>query len=105
MSINKKITPLSKFPTEALVMNYRRHRVCRTILPWSSYRTYNKITCKYDIWVPVVGKLETDKGIFDCIISYKKVNDQELRDHFTEIKGDIWEVSNNGWFSFTKEME
>ena len=101
----KKITPLSKFPTEALVMNYRRHRVCRTRMPWLSYRTYNKITCSYDYWVPVEGKLETDKGTFDCIISYKKVSLQELRNNFTQIKGDIWKVSNNGWFSFTDELE
>ncbi len=104
--MNKQITPLSKFPTEALVMNYRRHRVCRTRMPWSTYRSYNKMTYDWEYWVPVTGPFEIDGVIYNpCIIAYKKVTKQELKDHFTEIKGDIWEISNNGWYSFTDEME
>lgn len=107
MSINKKITPLSKFPTEALVMNYRRHRLCRTRMPWGTHRSYNNITYNWEYWVPVTGPFEIDGVVYNpCIIAYKKVTKQELKDHFTEIKGNIWICGKYGNdFKWTDEME
>lgn len=107
MNKTKKITPLTKFPTEALVMNYRRHRVCRTRMPWLSYRSYNKLTCNYDYWIPVSGPLEVDGIIYNpCIVSYKRVTRDELEREFTEIKGDLMDYDYGyDWMSFTDEME
>ena len=33
-----KITPLTKFPTEALVWLYRKNRICRTYTPWNCHK-------------------------------------------------------------------
>ena len=80
--MDKQITPLSKFPTEALVWLYRRNRICRTYIPWGYHKSGPN-----EYWIPFYGPFEKDG--FKCenmIIGYTKSTRKECHKLFTEIK-------------------
>ena len=62
MKQNNKITPLSQWPTEALVMCFRRNKYCRTHLPFNYRLKYNKKTCKWEYWLPFYGSWTDEEG-------------------------------------------
>lgn len=107
MTKERQITPLALFPTEALVMNYRRHRVCRTKHFGTVEIVFNQHTCKYEYWEEFTGPYEIDGVIYNpCVIGYTKLTTEEFHKKYTEIKGDIWTYGKyDNYFQYTDEME
>jgi hypothetical protein len=78
-----KITPLTKFPTEALVWLYRKNRICRTYIPWDYHKSGPD-----EYWVPFCGPYEIEGVVYDpCIIGHTKMSAKEFHKKFTEING------------------
>jgi len=69
----KQITPLTQWPTEAIVFLFKKNRVCRTSRPFDGYvEVKNKLTNKIDIWLAVGGIYQTDDGHYNYdILSYE----------------------------------
>lgn len=107
MSKEKKITSLALFPTEALVMNYRRHRVCKTKCLYGVERIFNHHTGQYEYWEEFTGPFEIDGVVYNpCVIGYTKITKEEFHKKYTEIKGNIWTYGKYGNdFRWTDEME
>lgn len=59
---NKKITPLNEWPTEALVMCFRRNRYCKTSLPFNYRLKYNNKNFKWEYWIPFYGDFTDENG-------------------------------------------
>ena len=78
-----KITPLTKFPTEALVWLYRKNRICRTYIPWDYHKSGPD-----EYWIPFCGPYEIEGVVYDpCIIGHTKMSAKEFHKKFTEIYG------------------
>lgn len=81
----KKITPLSKFPTEALLEMYRRHRTC---YDHSYYRTECRWNNnKYTYWEPVYGDFICPDGKSYHIPIYYTIVPAPIKVLSTEIEG------------------
>ena len=90
----KEITPLSKFPTEAIVYLFRKNRHCDIQLPWRSHQRYNSSKKCYEWWIPFLGKWEEDGTVYDhVIIGYTLMSAEEVQKKFTTTHGNWWE----GW--------
>ena len=98
----KVITPLSKFPTEALLMMFRKHRHCETDFPWEmrEHRRFNYESGKYEYWVPVWGDWfdEKDGKTYRAIVRYDLHSSNEIVKDYTTTYGnegfwsdmDVW---------------
>ena len=85
--MNQKITPLSKWPTEAILYLFRKHRQCRTKLPYYVYN-FNKKLNEPEYWIPQYGEYEDENGsIVRGIVSYKKYSQKEINTQFTHTYG------------------
>lgn len=94
----KPITPLSKFPTEALLEMYRRHRTCYD-------HSYSRTECrwkngKYTYWEPVYGEFVDIDGLMSNkpgttfnIPLYYKIVPKPIKVISTEIEGNKWRNS------------
>ena len=87
MKHNKKITPLSQWPTEALIEMYRRHRFCfehvwcRTKCRWKNDKpTY---------WEPTYGEFVDEY----CLLGKKKNEVYKLPIYYTKVDNYIWQHS------------
>ena len=82
---NKKITPLSKFPTEVILHFYRKNRLCHT--DHGMYKEiYNWNTKKNEFWIPFYGPFEKDGyKVNSMIIGYTKSTGEECHKLFTKI--------------------
>lgn len=107
MNKEKQITQLDKFPTEALVMNYRRHRKCYTRHYGTIECVFNHNTCQYEYWEEFTGPFEIDGVVYNpCVIGYTRLTHEEFHKKYTEIKGNIWTYGKYGNdFRWTDEME
>ena len=103
----KEITPLSEFPTEALLYNYRRNRRCRTNLSWIQVR-YNRRKNMWEYWEPFLGEYILDDGTYlnPVIIGYRMVNGADVIKRNTEISGNVaqWDPK-SGYLYFSDEFE
>lgn len=83
---SKKITPLSKFPTEVILHFYRKNRLCYT--DHGKYvENYNRKTHKREFWIPFYGPFEKDGYKVDSmIIGYTKSTGEECHKKFTTVK-------------------
>ena len=83
---SKKITPLSKFPTEVILHFYRKNRLCYT--DHGKYvENYNHKTHKREFWIPFYGPFEKDGYKVDSmIIGYTKSTGEECHKNFTTVK-------------------
>lgn len=98
---NKSKTPLSKFPTEALLYLYRKNRHCWTRAPWTSYNFRNLRTGEVEHWVPVIGKFEEDGKIYNpAIIAYERISAKEFHKRYTEVKGNRIEWDHTTLFCY-----
>lgn len=81
---SKKITPLSKFPTEVILHFYRKNRHCLT-----DYRAfvkrYNWNTKQYNYWIPFYGPYEQDGVKYNACLGYTKSTGEECHKLFTKI--------------------
>lgn len=83
---SKKITPLSKFPTEVILHFYRKNRLCYTD-HWKYVENYNHKTHKREFWIPFYGPFEKDGYKVDnMIIGYTKSTGEECHKKFTTVK-------------------
>lgn len=83
---SKKITSLSKFPTEVILHFYRKNRLCYTDY-WKYAKIYNRKTHKREFWIPFYGPFEKDGYKVDSmIIGYTKSTGEECHKRFTETK-------------------
>ena len=89
----KKITPLSDFPTEALLYNYRHNRGCRTNLNWIRVR-YSHRKNMWEYWEPFVGEFTLDDGTYlnPVIIGYRRVDGADVIKRNTKICGNVTET-------------
>ena len=72
--MDKKITSLSKFPTEVLLMNFRKQRFCDTKLPWGIEEHFNHGTNQYEFWEVFLGPFEINGVVYDNMpIGYTKI--------------------------------
>lgn len=70
----KQMTPLSKFPTEVLLMNFRSQRFCETRLPWTIETHFNHGTSQWEYWEVVLGSFEIDGTLYeDMPVAYTKI--------------------------------
>lgn len=86
MSINRKNNKLSEFPTEALLYQYRRNRLCKTV-KWRGdiVRVYNSKKNRYDFWKAIKENVLWDDGKeYYTVVSYEKCDDVTIKD-FIEI--------------------
>ena len=83
---SKKITPLSKFPTEVILHFYRKNRLCYT--DHGKYvENYNRKTHKREFWIPFYGPFEKDGYKVDSmIIGYTKSTGDECHKKFTTVE-------------------
>jgi hypothetical protein len=110
MKQKKIITPLSKWPTEAILYLFRKYRQCKTKLPYDYVYRFNKKLNKPEYWLPQYGKYEDENGsIIRDIVSYKKYSQKEINTQFTHTYGcngrvsywDDWYLpTDNIWFRF-----
>lgn len=104
----KKITPLSEFPTEALLRNYRKNRRCDTRLDWIVTR-YNRSKNMWEYWEPFLGEYTLDDGTYlnPVIIGYRRVDGADAIKKNTEITGNViaWNKENPHFFYHTSEFE
>lgn len=112
MNKEKQITSLDKFPTEALVMNYRRHRKCYTRHYGTVECVFNHHTNQYEYWEEFTGPFEIDGVVYNpCVIGYTKITKEEFHKKYTEIKAISGHVANMAmtsdgpmkWSSFLRE--
>ena len=73
--MKQTITPLSKFPTEAILYLFRKRRQCYTNFHTSYYERKNKLTNKIEIWLPVEGVIHKDNGHWDYEVLYYELFD------------------------------
>ena len=83
---SKKITPLSKFPTEVILHFYRKNRLCYT--DHGMYKEiYNWNTKKNEFWIPFYGPIEKDGVIYNHVcLGYTKSTGEECHKKFTTVK-------------------
>jgi hypothetical protein len=82
---SKKITPLSKFPTEVILHFYRKNRLCYTD-HYKYVENYNHKTNKREFWIPFYGPFEKDGVIYNPIcLGYTKSTGEECHKKFTKI--------------------
>jgi len=89
------ITPLSEFPTEAIVHLFKKNRHCVVNRPFDSwYKGYNKETKQHEYWVPFRGGYDETSKVYDPnIIGYTLMSSKEIAEKYTETRGNYWE----GW--------
>ena len=80
MKQKTKNTPLSMFPTEALLKEYRRHRYCFQKPVFNYYISYNTKSKKQQVWKRVLGEFE---GYTICV-SMERVLDKYPQDIIKE---------------------
>ena len=75
--MNRKqiITPLSQWPTEAILYLFRKNRTCYTTGIAQYYERKNKLTNKIEIWLPIGGVYQKDDGHWDYDILYYELFD------------------------------
>lgn len=82
---SKKITPLSKFPTEVILHLYRKNRLCYTD-HYKYVENYNRKTNKREFWIPFYGPFEKDGVIYNHVcLGYTKSTGEECHKKFTKI--------------------
>jgi len=81
---SKKITPLSKFPTEVILHFYRKNRHCLTD-HWKYVEHYNHKTNKNEFWIPFYGPYEKDGISYNTCLGYTKSTGEECHKLFTKI--------------------
>lgn len=82
---SKKITPLSKFPTEVILHFYRKNRLCYTD-HYKYVENYNRKTNKREFWIPFYGPFEKDGVIYNHVcLGYTKSTGEECHKKFTKI--------------------
>lgn len=81
---NKPITPLSKFPTEAILYFYRKNRTCRTHYYGLTQR-YSRKLHKYLYWKagPSEPWLHTDGYTYNVPLYYELVDNVDPKDYTT----------------------
>ena len=101
--MNRKqiITPLSQWPTEAILYLFRKNRTCYTSGIVQYYERKNKLTNKIEIWLPMGGVYQKDDGHWDYDILYYELFDgtkEEYIKQHTHTYGN-W-GSDEIWFRF-----
>ena len=81
---NKKITSLSKFPTEVILHFYRKNRHCLTNNR-AYIENYNHKTHKREFWIPFYGPYEKDGITYNTCLGYTKSTGEECHKLFTKI--------------------
>ena len=71
----KQITPLSQWPTEAILYLFRKNRTCFTSGIVQYYERKNKLTNKNEIWLPVGGVYQIDDDHWDYDVLYYELFD------------------------------
>ena len=102
----KKITPLSKFPTEAILYLYRKNRHCYTQYTGLCRRWKSK-TNEYIFWKagPSEPWLHIDGNIYNIPLYYERVDHVNPKD-YTEITGNHWHLSDyNDRGYYTEEID
>jgi hypothetical protein len=86
---SKKITPLSKFPTEVILHFYRKNRLCYTD-HYKYIENYNHKTNKREFWIPFYGPFEKDGVIYNHVcLGYTKSTGEECHKKFTTVKSKL----------------
>ena len=89
------ITPLSQWPTEAILYLFRKHRQCYTEFHTSYYERKNKLTNQIEIWLPVGGSYQKDDGHWDYDVLYYELYNGTKEDF---IKQHTTTYGCNGYF-------
>ena len=78
------ITPLSEFPTEAIVHLFKKNRHCVVNRPFDSwYKGYNKETKQHEYWVPFRGGYDETSKVYDSnIIGYTLMSSKEIAEKY-----------------------
>ena len=78
------VTPLSKFPTEAILHFYRKNRLCHTDThKYFVHYNWNK-KCE-EFWIPFYGPFEKDGNVCNICLGYTKSTGEECHKRFTKI--------------------
>lgn len=102
----KKITPLTEFPTEAILMLFKKKRQCRTNIPYNARRHYDKKRRKWQWWLPFYGEWTDDEGNYYNPITIGFTLYDELPKEYTTTYGNhgTWNCFDD-WYSPSEEID